>query len=107
MFIKFGVNGPETSPQSVPGNGDGWYPVVLAPKKYFNQKTQTIRYELLDGVVYERIDGDPTLLYDQARRREYPDIRDQLDALWKGGDALEEMRRKVLEVKEKYPKPVT
>ncbi len=45
--------------------------------------------------------------YAVLRRGEYPELRDQLDALWKGGDALEEMRRKVLEVKEKYPKPVT
>lgn len=45
--------------------------------------------------------------YAALRRDNYPDVRDQLDALWKGGEALEEMRRKVLEVKEKYPKPIT
>ena len=45
--------------------------------------------------------------YAALRRDSYPDVRDQLDALWKGGEALEEMRRRVLEVKEKYPKPVT
>jgi hypothetical protein len=106
MFMKFGENGPETSPQSVCGGGDNWYPVVVAPKKHFNPYTQTIRYELVDGVVYERVEGDPNLLYHQARRREYPDVRDQLDALWKGGADLEAMRQKVMAVKEKFPKPV-
>jgi hypothetical protein len=43
--------------------------------------------------------------YAELRRNEYPDIRDQLDALWKGGPALEEMKQKVLGVKQKYPKP--
>lgn len=104
MFIKFGVNGPETSPQSLPGSGDDWYPVVLMRKKNFNPLTQIIRYELVDGVVYERIDGNPALLYHQARRREYPDIRDQLDAIWKGGEAMEAMRQQVMAVKAKHPK---
>jgi hypothetical protein len=43
--------------------------------------------------------------YAELRRNDYPDLRDQLDALWKGGEALEVMRQKVLAVKEKYPKP--
>lgn len=43
--------------------------------------------------------------YAELRRNDYPELRDQLDALWKGGEALEVMRQKVLAVKEKYPKP--
>lgn len=39
------------------------------------------------------------------REREYPPIGDQLDALWKGGDAATEMLQKIQAVKEKYPKP--
>ena len=39
-----------------------------------------------------------------ARANEYPQIGDQLDALWKGGESLEQMRQQVLAVKEKYPK---
>jgi hypothetical protein len=42
--------------------------------------------------------------YAELRRNDYPDIRDQLDALWKGGEALEAMRQQVLEVKARYPK---
>ena len=38
------------------------------------------------------------------RLAEYPPIGDQLDALWKGGDAAAEMLAKVQAVKQKYPK---
>ena len=43
--------------------------------------------------------------YRELRRREYPALEDQLDAIWKGGEAEEEMRATVLAVKAKYPKP--
>ena len=43
--------------------------------------------------------------YERQRVSEYPPIGDQLDALWKGGDAAAEMLAKVQAVKEKYPKP--
>jgi hypothetical protein len=63
------------------------------------------------------IDGNP-VQYDEAtiqayidahayiekRQGEYPPIGDQLDALWKGGDAAAEMLAKVQAVKTKYPK---
>lgn len=42
--------------------------------------------------------------YRELRRDEYPPIAEQLDALWKGGKHLEEMRQRILEVKEKFPK---
>lgn len=43
--------------------------------------------------------------YQRKRVKEYPSIGDQLDALWKGGDAAAEMLAKVQAVKTKYPKP--
>ena len=43
--------------------------------------------------------------YARKRAAEYPPIGDQLDALWKGGDAAAEMLTKVQAVKTKYPKP--
>jgi hypothetical protein len=43
--------------------------------------------------------------YQPLRRKEYPSIGDQLDALWKGGVAAEEMAAKIQAVKDKYPKP--
>jgi hypothetical protein len=42
--------------------------------------------------------------YKYQRAKEYPPIGDQLDALWKGGDAAAEMLAKVQAVKVKYPK---
>lgn len=42
--------------------------------------------------------------YQRQRAAEYPSIADQLDALWKGGDAAAEMLAKVQAVKDKYPK---
>lgn len=42
--------------------------------------------------------------YKFKRLKEYPSIGDQLDALWKGGDAAAEMLAKVQAVKNKYPK---
>ena len=44
--------------------------------------------------------------YIAKRAAEYPPIGDQLDALWKGGDAAAEMLAKVQAVKAKYPKGV-
>lgn len=43
-------------------------------------------------------------VYAESRALEYPPIKEQLDALWKGGDAQEEMRQKVTAIKDKYPK---
>jgi hypothetical protein len=45
------------------------------------------------------------LPYSNKRAAEYPAIGDQLDALWKGGAAAEEMLAAVMAVKSKYPKP--
>jgi hypothetical protein len=42
--------------------------------------------------------------YITKRAAEYPTIGDQLDALWKGGDAAAEMLALVQAVKNKYPK---
>lgn len=42
--------------------------------------------------------------YKQQRAFEYPSIGDQLDALWKGGEAAADMLARVQAVKEKYPK---
>ena len=46
---------------------------------------------------------DPSA-YKYKRAAEYPPIGDQLDALWKGGDAAAEMLAIVQAVKAKYPK---
>ena len=43
--------------------------------------------------------------YVEKRRSEYPTVGDQLDAIWKGGQAATEMKARVDAVKAKYPKP--
>jgi len=44
------------------------------------------------------------LSYGEKRQSEYPSIGDQLDALWKGGQAATNMLALVQAVKAKYPK---
>jgi hypothetical protein len=43
--------------------------------------------------------------YQRQRAPNYPPIGDQLDALWKGGDAAAEMLARVQAVKAQFPKP--
>lgn len=43
--------------------------------------------------------------YQKLRAREYPSVQDQLDAIWKGGQAEQDMKSRVDAVKAKYPKP--
>lgn len=44
------------------------------------------------------------LSYQEKRDAAYPSIKDQLDAIWKGGTAMEIMRSQIMDVKKKYPK---
>lgn len=50
------------------------------------------------------ITTDPMAYYEK-RAKAYPPIGDQLDALWKGGQAAIEMKLLVDAVKIQYPKP--
>lgn len=43
--------------------------------------------------------------YKKKRIELYPPIEDQLDAIWKGGAEEAAMRTKIVEIKNKYPKP--
>ena len=43
--------------------------------------------------------------YYAKRRAEYPALGEQLDAMWKGGDAMTAMQARIQAVKQKYPKP--
>jgi hypothetical protein len=60
--------------------------------------------ELVDAE-FARLQAEyETKEYQRQRAVEYPPIGDQLDALWKGGEAAAEMLAKVQAVKAKYPK---
>ena len=43
--------------------------------------------------------------YEFRRKSAYPNLADQLDAIWKGGNQLDEMRQKILAIKTQNPKP--
>ena len=84
---------------------------IIALYKLYPQTVRTVGDDAFD------VDGNP-VAYDKAliqaeldrtayidlRVAEYPPIGDQLDALWKGGDAAAEMLVIVQAVKTKYPK---
>lgn len=42
--------------------------------------------------------------YAERRRQEYPPLEDQLDAIFKGGKDFEEMKARIVAVKDKFPK---
>jgi hypothetical protein len=67
-------------------------------------------YKVVNGLPVKKTDIDVSIdvLIGEItlqRRISYPPIGDQLDALWKGGEAAAEMLAKVQAVKIKYPKP--
>jgi hypothetical protein len=50
------------------------------------------------------------MVYQEKRAKEYPNLIDQLDAIWKSwtppaGSEAENMRAKIMAIKAKYPKP--
>jgi hypothetical protein len=65
----------------------------------YDKDENIVQYD--EATVQAYIDANA---YIAKRVAEYPSIGDQLDALWKGGDAATEMLAKVQAVKAKYPK---
>ena len=74
--------------------------VTIRGDEAFDEQGNPVIYN--EATVQAYIDSQA---YIENRQREYPPIGDQLDALWKGGDAAAEMLAKVQAVKTKYPKP--
>lgn len=73
--------------------------ITLCGNDAFDIDGNSIQYD--EATVQAYIDAHA---YIAKRVAEYPPIGDQLDALWKGGDAATEMLAKVQAVKAKYPK---
>jgi hypothetical protein len=78
------------------------YPSVTVIRGDIAYDANNIVVEYDDNAVEEYLSANA---YKDLRAKEYPPIGDQLDALWKGGDAAAEMLAKVQAVKAKYPKP--
>jgi hypothetical protein len=73
--------------------------VTIRGDDAFDADGNPVTYD--EAVVQAYMDANA---YIAKRASEYPPIGDQLDALWKGGDAAAEMLAKVQAVKAKYPK---
>jgi hypothetical protein len=56
MFIKWGENGPESSPQSEPGDTSGaWLPCTIVALDAFNPTLQELRYHKNENTVTQYI----------------------------------------------------
>jgi hypothetical protein len=66
-------------------------------------QTQPSLEEIEDEIV-RLVALDESTEYQRLRRPEYPPIGDQLDALWKGGEAAAAMLAQIQAVKDMYPK---
>ena len=60
----------------------------------------------IDAEIEETAKGRLVLSSDWFSLREdaYPSLKDQLDAMWKGGEAAQEMAALVQSIKDRYPK---
>jgi len=74
------------------------YDEAVAKGNYLNRKQRD------DAEEKEKQDEYNNAPYPVKRRRSYPPIGDQLDALWKGGDDADAMRVLVNKVKTDHPK---
>ena len=74
------------------------YDEAVAKGNYKNRKQRD------DAEAKEKQDEYDNASYSVKRRRSYPPIGDQLDALWKGGDDADEMKIIVNKVKTDNPK---
>lgn len=73
--------------------------VTIRGDEAFDADGNAVAYD--EAAVQAEMDASA---YIAQRRAEYPAIGDQLDALWKGGDAAAQMLAAVQAVKAKYPK---
>ena len=80
------------------------YPTVVTIRENEAFDAQDIKVEIDTDAVNAWVDPDA---YKAKRVAEYPPIGDQLDALWKGGEAAAEMLATVQAIKAKYPKVTT
>jgi len=74
------------------------YDEAVAKGNYLNRKQRDDEQVRLEQERYDNV------MYDVKRRREYPDIGDQLDALYHAGVFPEDMAAKIKATKDKYPK---
>lgn len=76
-----------------------------ADESYYADKTPATKEEHEAAVAASNAAAIAAEPYDIKRRREYPSIGDQLDALFHAGVFPAEMAELLASVKAKYPKP--
>jgi hypothetical protein len=76
--------------------------VVIRGDVAYDADGNEVQYD--KAIVQAYVDANA---YKAKRAEAYPPIGDQLDALWKGGEAAAEMLAKVQAVKSKFPKGAT
>lgn len=86
--------------------------IAANPQAYFVEaaemgtpKTHAFDVELGAIVRKPHVERVTKHSWDEQRRRAYPSINEQLDALWKGGAAAAAMKAQIDEVKQRHPKP--
>lgn len=78
---------------------------ALAEYKGYTVVGKLNDFRFIDGEFVEKNDEDKYKAdLPKTRRLAYPPIRDQLDAIWKGGQAFDDMQKLIQDVKIKYPK---
>ena len=70
-----------------------------------NGKSLYLDPALIAKARFELDEADAAIKYKNDRKKEYPEIGDQLDDLFKQGAFSDEMSAKIKAVKDKYPKP--
>ncbi len=73
----------------------------------YNPETETITWidnKISDAQITELIAEYNTQEYARSRKTDYPDIGDQLDALYHAGVFPANMAARIKETKDKYPK---
>ena len=70
-----------------------------------SEKPVTIDMALVTAEIAVLEAAAAKVAYRELRAKAYPPVGDQLDALWKGGQGMAEMKADIDKVKSDYPKP--
>lgn len=70
-----------------------------------NEKPVEIDMAAVEAEIAALEAAEAKVAYRELRRVAYPPIGDQLDALWKGGQEMAEIKAAIDKVKADYPKP--
>ena len=78
---------------------------VQEGESYIEGTCNDATQHIVDGVVTNKPPvPEVPMDYTEKRRLSYPPIGDQLDAIWKGGVDMADMKARIVAVKAKYPK---